>query len=162
MTNINVGMGELHVSKSPDVVLIAPGLGSCIGLIMYDPIAKIGGMAHVVLPDSANAKSNNVLLGKYADTAIPGLLNSLLKIGAKKSNIMVIMAGGAQMFNLDKGSNILNIGMRNVIAVKAALSKEKLNVKSSDTGGNTGRTLRIEISTGKAYVKSIGQPEGEL
>jgi chemotaxis protein CheD len=162
MNSINVGMGEIHVSKTSGTVLIAPGLGSCIGLVIYDPIQKVGGMAHVVLPDSSSAKSNNSLAGKYADIAIPELLNKLYALGALKCNLIVKIAGGAQMFNLDRGGNILNIGVRNVTAVKEALAKERLEIKASDTGGNTGRTLKFDVSSGKIYVKSIGQPEGEL
>jgi len=142
---------------------VAPGLGSCIGLIMYDYMNRIGGMVHVVLPDSSNAnKSPNSLPGKYADTAIPSLLENLVKIGASRSSIIVKIAGGAQMFSLEKGGNVLNIGMRNTIAVKAALAKENLIIKACDTGGNKGRTCKLEISTGKVYVRSIGQQEVEL
>ena len=162
MNSINVGMGEIQVSNILGTVLVAPGLGSCVGLVIYDPLQKVGGMAHVVLPDSSSARSNNCLAGKYADIAIPELLNQLYSLGAYKTNLIVKIAGGEQMFNLDRGNNILNIGTRNVIAVKEALAKEKLEIKASDTGGNTGRTLRFELSSGKIYVKSIGQPEGEL
>lgn len=162
MNIINVGMGELQVSKHNGTSLVAPGLGSCIGLIMYDPKAKVAGMVHVVLPDSANAGVSNSLPGKYADTAVPELIEKMIKQGASKSNLWVKIAGGAQMFNLEKGGNVLNIGVRNTIAVKAALNKENLSLKSSDTGGNKGRTLKIEIATGKVYVRSIGQQEIEL
>jgi chemotaxis protein CheD len=162
MNIINVGMGELQVTKHTGTALVAPGLGSCIGLIMYDSKAKVAGMVHVVLPDSANAGVNGSLPGKYADSAIPELLNNMVKVGASKSNIVVKIAGGAQMFNLEKGGNILNIGIRNTIAVKAALNKENLSIKASDTGGNKGRTFKIEIATGKVYVRSIGQQEVEL
>jgi chemotaxis protein CheD len=163
MNNINVGMGEMQVSKSLSTTLVAPGLGSCIGVVMYDYLNKIGGMVHVVLPDSANAnKSGNVLPGKYADTAISTLLDNMIQLGASKSSILVKMAGGAQMFNLEKGGNVLNIGIRNTIAVKAALAKENLAITACDTGGNKGRTCKIEISTGKVYVRSIGQQEVEL
>ncbi|MDD3013364.1 MAG: chemotaxis protein CheD [Candidatus Gastranaerophilales bacterium] len=163
MNNINVGMGEMQVSRSKSAILVAPGLGSCIGVIMYDYISNIGGMVHVVLPDSTTAsKQGNTMLGKYADTAIPTLLDSMIKLGAAKCNIVVKMVGGAQMFNLEKGGNVLNIGIRNTIAVKAALSKENLIIKACDTGGNKGRTCKVDISTGKVYVRSIGQQEVEL
>jgi len=163
MNNINVGMGEMQVSKSSSAILIAPGLGSCIGVVMYDFVNKVGGMVHVVLPDSTCInKSGNLMPGKYADTAIPVLLNNMVKFGAERHNIVIKIAGGAQMFNIEKGGNVLNIGIRNTIAVKAAISKENLMIKSSDTGGNKGRTCRVDISTGKVYVRSIGQQEVEL
>lgn len=162
MTNINVGMGEIQISNAQNAVIAAPGLGSCIGLIMYDPVAKIGGMAHVVLPDSTSNTKTQALPGKYADTAVPELLNQLIKKGASKNQLIIKIAGGAQMFNLEKGGNILNIGLRNVVAVKAALTKEGLNVKGADTGGNKGRTLKLDIATGKVIVKIIGQQEIEI
>ncbi len=159
MANINVGMGEIKISKAPGAVLAAPGLGSCIGLILYDQKSKIAGMAHVVLPDSTTTKKEIKMLGKYADTAIPELLRQLTKAGASKSGLKIVIAGGAQMFAIEKGSNVLNIGTRNNIAVKSALTKAGLKLNAFDTGGNKGRTLRVEVSTGNIYVRSIGQPE---
>mgnify|MGYP001306451464 CR=1 FL=1 len=159
MVNINVGMGEIKLSKTPGTYLVAPGLGSCIGLIMYDPKISLAGMVHVVLPDSSATTKEIYSQGKYADLAIPELLKRMINEGANKNNLVVTMAGGAQMFTLEKGSNVLNIGMRNAVAVKAALNKEGLKISASDTGGNKGRTLKIEVSTGIVYVKSIGQAE---
>jgi len=161
MTVLNVGMGELQVSKMPGVSLVSPGLGSCIGLIMYDPLYKIGGMVHIVLPDSSVC-TKQALPGKYADTAVPELLKKMSELGAKKHNLIVKIAGGAQMFNLEKGCNILNIGMRNVIAVKAALSKESININAADTGGNKGRTVKLDVATGVVLIKAIGQQEIQL
>ena len=162
MTIINVGMGEIQVSKSQGTYLAAPGLGSCIGVTVYDPKVKVAGMVHVVLPDSSNSNKEITSPGKYADTAIPELLDKVTKLGAIKSNLIVKISGGAQMFNLEKGGNILNIGMRNNIAVKAALSKEGLILKAADVGGNKGRTVKLEVSTGRVSVRIIGQQEIEL
>ncbi|EKE03105.1 MAG: CheD, stimulates methylation of MCP protein [uncultured bacterium] len=159
---MNVRMGEIKVSKSPGAKLMAPGLGSCIGLTMYDPVVKAAGLAHVVLPDSSCNNKPNTLPGKYADIAVPNLLEQMRQLGAKKENIITKIAGGSQMFSFEKGSNILNIGMRNTIAVKAALSKEGLHISSSNTGGNKGRTLQIDVLTGNVYVKIIGQQEVEF
>ncbi|MFH0703335.1 MAG: chemotaxis protein CheD [bacterium] len=162
MSNINVGMGEMQISKSQGTVLIAPGLGSCIGLTMYDTRVKIAGMVHIVLPDSTNSTKNITLLGKYADTAIPELLEKMVKMGSDKKNLIVKIAGGAQMFTLEKGCNILNIGVRNVIAVKAVLNKMNLNLTAADTGGNKGRTFKIQVLSGSVFVKTIGEQEIEL
>ena len=159
---VNVGMGEIQVTNSAGTSLVAPGLGSCIGLTIYDPMAKVGGMVHVVLPDSTNVTKEITLLGKYADKAVPEILAKLYKLGAKKQNMVLKMAGGSQMFNLEKGYNILNVGMRNTIAVKAALSKEGLTVKAADTGGNKGRTLKLDVATGIVSVRIIGQLEQEI
>lgn len=163
MSNIiNVGMSQMELSSKPGTVLTAPSLGSCIGLAIYDPVAKIGGMAHIVLPDSAKNTKETEALGKYADTAVPEMLSKIISMGANKKNLIIKIAGGAQMFNLQQGSNVLNIGLRNTLAVKTALSKEGLEVLKSDTGGNKGRTFKLDVQTGIFSVKVIGQNEVEL
>lgn len=159
---VNVGMGETRVTNSVATCLVAPGLGSCIGVTLYDPLIKVGGMVHVVLSDSSAVNKEILLAGKYADIAIPDVLQKMYKLGAKKQNLVVKIAGGSQMFNLEKGANILNVGMRNTIAVKVALSKEGISLKSSDTGGNRGRTLKLDIATGVVTVRIIGQLEQEI
>lgn len=162
MTILNVGMGEIQVSNNPVDIITAPGLGSCIGLSIYDPVAKIAGMAHIVLPDSNNSSTISLktsLPGKFADTAVPEVLNQMYKLGAKKQNLIIKISGGAQMFNFEKGGNVLNIGMRNAIAVKSHIAKEGLTIKTTDTGGNKGRTVKIEVKTGTVCVKIIGQQE---
>lgn len=162
MANLNVGMGEIKVSKSPGDVILAPGLGSCIGLLLYDDKNKVAGMAHVVLPDSNSARKGPALPGKFADTALPELISQMEKLGATKNNLKAKIVGGAQMFTIDKGSNVLNIGTRNTLAVKAALSKEKIKLIDLDTGGSRGRTFKVEVATGNAFVKSIGQDEKSI
>jgi chemotaxis protein CheD len=159
---INIGMSQIEVSSRPGTVFIAPSLGSCIGLAIYDPESKVGGMAHIVLPDSTKITKENETPGKYADTAVPEMLKKMLSIGANKNKFIIKIAGGAQMFNLQKGSNVLNIGFRNIIAVKTALSKEGLKIVKSDTGGNKGRTFKLDVQTGFFSVKIIGQNEVEL
>ncbi|OGI24789.1 MAG: hypothetical protein A2287_03060 [Candidatus Melainabacteria bacterium RIFOXYA12_FULL_32_12] len=159
---MNVKMGEIQVSKSPGTKLVAPGLGSCIALIMYDSVCKAAGLAHIVLPDSTCYNKPNLLLGKYADIAVPNLLDQMYRLGARKNNIVTKIAGGAQMFSFEKGSNVLNIGLRNTIAVKSALNKEGLSIQASNTGGTKGRTVQIDVLTGNAYVKIIGQQEIEF
>lgn len=159
---INVGMSKIEVAVNSDTFLVAPSLGSCIGLAIYDPTTKIAGMAHIVLPDSQKLTKENEMLGKYADTAVPQMLSKLIAMGANRNKLIIKMAGGAQMFTLQKGSNVLNIGFRNTIAVKAALSKENLDILKSDTGGNKGRTFKLDVKTGCFSVKLIGQNEVEL
>jgi len=159
---INVGMSQIEISSKQGIVLAAPSLGSCIGLGIYDPVIKLGAMAHIVLPDSEKINRSVESPGKYADTAIPEILKKLESLGASKSRLIIKIAGGAQMFASQQGSNILNIGLRNTIAVKAALSKVGLEVKKADTGGNKGRTFKLDVATGYFYVKLIGQNEFEL
>jgi len=159
---INIGMSHIEVTSKPGMVLIAPSLGSCIGLGIYDPDAKIAGMAHVVLPESTKIMKENETNGKYADTAVPELLARMYAMGANKRKLIVKIAGGAQMFSFQKATNVLNIGLRNTIAVKSALSKEGIEVLKSDTGGNKGRTFKLDVQTGIFTVKLIGQNEVEL
>ncbi|MDD3150045.1 MAG: hypothetical protein PHV68_04350, partial [Candidatus Gastranaerophilales bacterium] len=103
--------------------------------------------------------SGTFLPGKFADTAVIEVLNNLKEYGCLKSQLLVCIAGGAQMFALQKESNILNVGMRNTIAVKAMLAKENLKLIASDTGGNQGRTLKLDIPTGIVYVRSVRETE---
>lgn len=162
MTTISVGMGEIKLSKCKGDVLFAPGMGSCVGVSFYDKAKQIGCMAHVVLPESHKNRLDDAKKGKYADIAIPAMIEEIEKLGAKKSDIIVKISGGAQMFNFESGSNVMNIGMRNVIAVKAALKKEGLVVSKNHTGGNKGRTLKLSMETGIMSVKCIGEKEVEL
>ena len=159
---INVGMSQIEVSSNPETVLMAPGLGSCIGLAIFDTEKKIGGMAHVVLPDSSKITKTDEPLGKYADTAVPELFKRLEALGANNKNYVIKIAGGSQMFNFKQESNVLNIGCRNIIAVKAALTKHGASIKKADTGGNKGRTFKLDLNTGKFSVKIIGQDEIEI
>lgn len=163
MTNIiNVGMSQIEVSAIQDTILLAPGLGSCIGLAIYDPVKKIAGMAHIVLPDSEKVAKDSEPLGKYANTAVPELFKKLLSLGANKKDFIIKIAGGSQMFNFKQESNVLNIGTRNIIAVKTALTKEGAIILKADTGGNKGRTFKLDAKTGKFSVKIIGQDEIEI
>lgn len=159
---INIGMGQTEVSSKPGTVLAAPSLGSCIGLGLYDPVSKIAGMVHIVLPDSTKVLKPNELPGKYADTAVPEVLKKMISMGADKNKLIIKIAGGAQMFTMQEGSNVLNIGFRNTVAVKTALNKEGLDIKKTDTGGNKGRTFKLDVQTGLFSVKIIGQDEIEL
>lgn len=157
---INVGMGETWVSPYLNEQLVACGLGSCIGLVMYDPKCKIAGMAHLVLPDSSIALQKNpqkdFLPGKFVDSGVDYLLENMVKLGAVKENIIVSIAGGSQMFNLGNNTNVLNIGLRNVIAVKAAIQKKNLKLHAQYTGGNKGRTMSVETATGIVSIRTIG------
>jgi len=163
MSNIiNIGMSQMEVTSKPGTVLSAPSLGSCIGLALYDPVSKVAGMVHIVLPDSTKLTKVNEPPGKYADTAVPEIIKKMIAMGSNKNTLIIKIAGGAQMFTLQQGSNVLNIGFRNALAVKAALTKEGLIVKTTETGGNKGRTFKIDVQTGVFTVKIIGQDEVEL
>lgn len=156
---LHVGMAERQVTNDPQVVLAAAGLGSCIGLILVDPQAKVGALAHIVLPDSSQGrdKSNP---WKYADTAVPLLLAEICTKGALRSRVWAKIAGGAQMFA--PVNALMNIGARNAEAVQAALARLNVRLMARDVGGNAGRTLRLYLPEGKVTVRKVGHAESPL
>ena len=153
-----VGMAEIRVTRSLDDVLVALGLGSCIGVCAYDIKSRIAGMAHVVLPDSMGHDENRQ---KFADTAIPCLLDEMRKAGANIRNIRVALTGGAQLFAFQGTGPRLEIGARNAAAVQAALAQCNVPIVASDIGGSTGRTVHL-FADGRVRVKTIGQGEKQL
>ncbi len=160
---VMAGLGDVHVSDDPCTSLECLGLGSCIGLCIYDPGARIAGMAHIVLPESNRERNGSTVLpGKYADTAVPLLVQMMLRKGASKSRMVVKMAGGAQMLQALIGGAGIEMGARNIEMTRQALAREGLSVKACDTGGNKGRSLWLEVGTGKVMVKIIGSTPTEL
>lgn len=147
------GIADLKVTTSPHHI-ITLGLGSCVGIVIFDKFARVGGMVHIMLPDSTQFK-NPDNPAKFADTGIKLLLGELLKIGGKHSNLVAKIAGGAQMF---KGhtSNLLNIGERNIKKTKDVLSSLKIPLIAEDTGGNKGRTMILQMDSGKVLVRTVG------
>ncbi len=156
-TTIKVGMADLNVAKAP-VFLTTLGLGSCVGIILYDKVNKIGGLAHIMLPSSLEIK-NNSNKAKFADTGIDELISQMIKIGARRNNLVAKIAGGSQMFSFNSDSNILKIGERNVIAVKEKLKSLNIRISSEDTGGNFGRTIILDSTDGSLYIRTIGHGE---
>ena len=159
-TTITVGLGEVKISQDPDTVLACLGLGSCVAISVFDPVAKVGGMAHVVLPKSHGKTGEKA--ARYADIAVPLLLGYLRDRGAVDSRIVVNLAGGAQMSLAPGMGTAFKIGEDNVAAVRAALASEGLQPNSVVTGGNKGRTMRLFIDSGKATVASTGEETREL
>lgn len=152
-----VGMAEVKLTKSPDDVLTALGLGSCVGICAYDAQARVAGLAHVVLPESIGQENSP---GKFANTAVPFLLQEMSRLGASSIRIRVALAGGAQLFAASGGSK-LEIGLRNAAAVTAALKQHNIVVVATDLGGMVGRTVYLSAN-GLVRVKTIGQGEREL
>ena len=156
MKEIKVGIADYKTSKAPDKI-ITLGLGSCVGLTLYDPHVKIGGLLHIMLPDS---KRFNKLdkPAKFADTGVPLMFNDLCKKGCLKQRIQAKIAGGAQMFSgLDKGFAV-NIGKQNVEAVKLELKKLGIRLLADETGGNHGRTMILDLNTGAVTIRMVGAP----
>ncbi len=157
---IKVGMADLQSSEHP-CVLTTLGLGSCVGIALYDPIKKVAGLAHIMLPSSQQAR-NKSNIAKFADTAITKLIEDMVAIGAVRSRIVAKLAGGAQMFSFNDASEMLRIGARNVAASKELLSLLRIPVVSEDTGGNYGRTIEIHSENGRLKIKTIGHGIKEI
>ncbi|MDD3268461.1 MAG: chemotaxis protein CheD [Syntrophomonadaceae bacterium] len=160
MANIIVGIGEMAVSRSPDDILKTFALGSCVAVILLAPQKKTVGLVHVALPDS---KLNKALAaekpGQFADTGIPNLLSKMVFHGCQNVAMVAKIAGGANFLN-DGG--IFKIGERNVQATKQILSRLNLNLISEDVGKNIGRTVYVDVNTGRIQILSPGRGEWEL
>ena len=152
---IIVGMADLQIMKAPGI-LTTLGLGSCVGIALYDARAKIAGLAHVMLPDS-KAIQNNTNPAKFADTAIVKLIQDMERIGAKRSLMKAKIAGGAQMFAFNSTNDNLRVGDRNVEATKLALQKSGIPIIGEETGATFGRTVELDAENGQFLIKAIGQ-----
>lgn len=152
---VRVGMAEYKVAKSP-AVLISLGLGSCVGVALYDSTKKIGGLAHIMLPNSSLSSKKDFNPGKFADTAIDLLIEDMEKIGATPKRLTAKIAGGAQMFQIKSDNSIMQIGKKNVEAVKSKLTMLNVKIISEDVEGNYGRTIEFNCENGKLTIKTIG------
>lgn len=149
---ITVGISDMKVAKAPDV-LVTYALGSCVGICLYDPILKMAGLAHIMLPcdNNKNAADNKY---KYADSCIPMMLNEMIKRGCNKNRLVAKIMGGASMFQVSGDTEIGNIGNRNVVSTKNVLKSMRIPIVAEDTGSNYGRTVWFYSSTGAVEVKS--------
>lgn len=152
---IKVGMADLNVCTPPDAITTL-GLGSCVGVVLYDTAKKLSGMVHVMLPDSSKIK-NNENLAKFADTGIDELIRRLVAMGASKTSLVAKIAGGAQMFAFNSNNDMLRVGDRNVEATKMKLSNLHIPLLAEDTGANYGRTIEFYPETGELIIKSVGK-----
>ncbi|WP_336786006.1 chemotaxis protein CheD [Paenibacillus sp. MMO-177] len=151
---IKVGMADLKWAAG-GAHLRTTGLGSCVGLTLYDPVARIAGMAHVMLPSSDIARESTMNIAKYADTAIPELIGQMKAEGAVVGRLAAKMAGGAQMFAFSGQSDSMRIGPRNVESCLEILANYSIPVVGQDTGGNYGRTIEIDSSSGVLTIRSV-------
>lgn len=155
MATVKVGMADLNICKSPDMITTL-GLGSCIGIALYDPVTKIGGLAHIMLPDSTQMR-NNTNIAKFADTGIEELVKRMIAAGANKNRLVAKIAGGAKMFEVSGLSAIGNVGERNAQASRNKLKQLGIPLKAEDTGLNYGRTVELYTETGEFRIKSVGK-----
>ncbi|GLB59325.1 chemotaxis protein CheD [Cytobacillus sp. NCCP-133] len=155
---VKVGIADMNLVKTPNLIRTS-GLGSCVGVVLYDLSAGIAGLAHVMLPDSSLAKGSAFNSAKFADTAIKELVSRMLAIGAKPTCLKAKLAGGAQMFQFSTGSDLMRIGPRNVEAVKKELAFLKISISAEDVGGNSGRTIEFDPKTGKLLIRTVNKGE---
>jgi chemotaxis protein CheD len=158
MRVFKVGIAEYKIVSTPDV-LQCLGLGSCVSVFLYDPVSKMGGVAHSLLPDSGEVGNNhqaNTKPAKFVDTAVPAVLSGMVKRKAEKKRITAKIAGGACMFspNGSPKDGIFDVGKRNVAAVKKALKKEGIKILAQDTKGSNGRSVDFYTESGKMVVRS--------
>lgn len=152
---IKVGMADLKICKSPDG-LTTLGLGSCVGIAVRDPVTKIGGLAHIMLPDSTRIR-NNSNIPKFADTGITELVRLLVANGALKSRLVAKIAGGAQMFAFQNKTDLVRVGENNIEATKVKLKEMNIPILAADTGKNYGRTVIFYPETGDFVIRAVGK-----
>jgi len=150
---MEVGMAEMKVASAPQV-LITRGLGSCVGIVLYDPTQKIGGLAHPMLPDieKAKIKSNPA---KFVNSVVEAMVEELIKKGARRTALIAKIFGGGHMFSAIPYDSPFNIGVKNVNKAKEVLNSLRIRIAAEDTGGNYGRTIEFHLSTGEVKVKTL-------
>lgn len=155
-----VGIADAKIILAPDTIMTI-GLGSCVGISLHDSIKKITALIHIMLPDSKAFKSITNKY-KFADLAIPLIIDEMIKMGCKKQNIVAKIAGGASMFKFSEKSINSDIGIRNIQAVRDAINREGIKIKSEDVGGSKGRTMFAEAETGKVIIRIVGEGTKEI
>ncbi len=152
---IIVGVGDLAVSDNRDAELVTYSLGSCIGVVIHDAVAGVGGLLHLMLPNSSlNPERAKRQPAVFADTGLPLLFKSAYKLGAKKGRLRVVVVGGSQVMD---SSGYFNIGKRNYTAVRKIFWRNNVLVDKEDVGGNVNRTVTLEMATGRVWVKTNGK-----
>ena len=152
--NLVVDIADLAVSKTPNTTLITYSLGSCIGVSIWDPVAKVAGLLHFMLPESSispeRAQANPAM---FCDTGVPRLFHAAYELGAVKRRLIVKIAGGSQLLD-DKGT--FNIGKRNYLALRKVFWKNGIMIDNEHTGGTISRTMRVETATGDVVIRIRG------
>jgi chemotaxis protein CheD len=158
MAETMVRMGELAASAVAGDVLVSLGLGSCIGLALLDRRAGVAGLAHVVLPASGGSAPQAAW--KFADFAVPELIDRVVKLGGRRGMLEAALVGGASMFAVSRST--LEVGQRNEAAVREQLAAARINVIAAETGGDRGRTIRVHVGSNLVTVREAGGVEAPL
>ena len=160
MGRVVIGVADMAVSNRREDILVTYSLGSCIAVVLYDPVASVGGMLHYMLPESGmdpeKARANPAM---FADTGIPALFRGSYSLGAQKRSLRVKVAGGAQILN-DAG--LFNIGKRNYLALRGLFFRNNVLTAAEHVGGHVNRTVRLEMATGRVFLKTPDEGEREL
>jgi chemotaxis protein CheD len=158
--NLIVGMGAMQISRDPGITIVTYALGSCIGLTIHDPVAKVGGLLHYMLPESStNPEKASKNPSMFADTGVPLLFQEAYRLGGEKTRMRVKVVGGAQLLD---DSGYFNIGKRNYMTLRKILWANNVLIQGEEVGGQVNRTVRLEIGSGKVWVKTSGDGEKEL
>lgn len=152
MAILNVAMADMKVVKSPEILTSI--LGSCVGITLYDPTIKIGGLSHIMLPNKGSSSADPM---KYADTAIHLLIGMMIKMGAKKENLVAKLVGGADMFSSIEVGRNMEIGKRNAETAEEILKKEGIKIAAKDILGTFGRSIEFNTANGKITIKKGGK-----
>jgi chemotaxis protein CheD len=149
-----VGMADFAVSNSPNLILTTYSLGSCLGIAVYDPVARAGGLLHTMLPDS-NLQPEKAILqpGMFVDTGFKALMSAIAELGAEPKRLKIYVAGGAQILD---SAGVFNIGKKNHQALTEILARESLRVQAEQVGGLVNRTMHLNIATGGVSLKVSG------
>ncbi len=151
---IRVGMADYRICRAPQRI-ITLGLGSCLGVVLFDPSTKLCGMAHIMMPDSTRITKNTNRM-KFADTCMEDMFQDLIASGVNQRCMYAKLAGGAKMFSRGVDNEMLNIGEQNIEAVHGILQDLRIPVMAEDVGKTYGRTIEFDTSTGELFIKSVG------
>ncbi len=152
---VRVGIADMNIVKHPATIRTS-GLGSCVGVVLYDEAKKVAGLLHVMLPDSSLSNTDNLNVAKFADTGVAALIELLKAEGVRPMSLKAKIAGGAQMFQFGS-SDTVRIGPRNVEAVKAELERNGIRLLAEDTGGSSGRTIEFDPATSLLSIRTVNQ-----
>lgn len=158
---VKVGIADMNIAKAPDKIRTS-GLGSCVGVVLYEERATTVGMVHIMLPDSSLGRADNINLAKFADTGITAMIDQLKLEGIPPYKLKAKIAGGAQMFHFTSNKDTMRIGPRNIEAVKEYLHKHSIPIVAEDTGGNSGRTIEFDPSTKLLNIRTVNQGVREI
>lgn len=159
MDTVKVKIADLAVLRDSGVI-ITVGLGSCVGIGLYDDSSKVGGLAHILLSESRqfqNKGAGNLNAAKFADTAIPALVEEMEKLGSRQGRLRAKIAGGSQLFSFNKAG--ASVGEKNIAAVRRTLNELKIPILGEDVGGNHGRTMRLFVDDGRVTISTVGKGE---